>query len=94
MEKKKKETTKAPTTSELFIDQLYSQEANFVDEKGEAVEIPESGFIGLLTTGYKGTMMLRKARNQTHLYKKFTKGRKLPSRKPGQKGQKAKPTKD
>lgn len=94
MEKKKKETAKAPSTSERFIDQLYSLDANFVDEKGNPVEIPESGFIGLLTTGYKGTMMLRKARNQTHLYKKFTKGRKLPVRKPKQQAKKEKPAQD
>lgn len=88
-----KESTKSntsPTISEKFVDQLYTLEVNFVDEKGEALEVPESGFLGLLTTGYKGTVMLRKARGQTHLYKKFTKGKKMirknPKAKP--KGQK------
>jgi hypothetical protein len=68
--------------SEKFIDQLYSQQFNFVDEKGNKLEIPESGFLGLLATGYKGLVMLRKKRGQTHLYKKFTKGKKLPQRHP------------
>jgi hypothetical protein len=82
MEKDKSKTkANTPTISERFIDQLYSLEVNFVDEKGKPLEVPESGFLGLLATGYKGTVMLRKARNQTHMYKKFTKGKKLPTRK-------------
>ncbi|MBN1950919.1 MAG: hypothetical protein JW801_06920 [Bacteroidales bacterium] len=82
MEKEKKTSAKQPTTSERFIDQLYSLDVNFVDEHGKPMEVPDSGFLGLLTTGYKGTVMLRKARNQTHLYQKFTKGEKLPQRRP------------
>jgi len=68
--------------SEKFIDQLYSLQFNFVDEKGAKLDIPESGFLGLLATGYKGLVMLRKKRGQTHLYHKFTKGKKLIRRNP------------
>lgn len=82
MNKTVKPTEKQPSISEKFIDQLYSLEVNFVDENGKPIEIPKSGFLGLLTTGYKGTAMLRKARGQTHLYKKFTKGKKLVRRNP------------
>ncbi len=63
--------------SEKFIDQLYNLQYDFRDEKGNKLEIPESGFLGLLATGYKGLAMLRRKRGQTHLYYKFTKGRKL-----------------
>ncbi len=68
--------------SEKFIDQLYSLQVDFTDEKGNKLEIPESGFLGLLATGYKGVAMLRKKRGQTHLYHKFTKGKKLVRRNP------------
>ena len=71
--------------SEKFIDQLYSMSVGFVDENGKKLEIPESGFLGLLATGYKGLAMLRKKRGQTHLYYKFTKGRKLIRKNPGAK---------
>ncbi len=68
--------------SEKFIDQLYSLQFSFVDDKGNKMEVSESGFLGLLATGYKGLAMLRKKRGQTHLYYKFTKGKKLIRRNP------------
>jgi hypothetical protein len=68
--------------SAKFIDQLYSIEVNFTDEHGKPVDIPDSGFLGLLATGYKGLVMLRKKRGQTHLYQKFTKGKKIARRNP------------
>ena len=79
--------TKIPPSkiSEKFIDQMYNLQFNFVDEKGDQLEIPDSGFLGLLATGYKGLVMLRKKRGQTHLYQKFTKGKKLVRRNPRQK---------
>ena len=70
------------TISEKFIDQLYNIRADIIDENGNKMEIPESGFLGLLATGYKGLALLRKRREQTHLYAKFTKGKKLIRRKP------------
>ena len=65
------------TISEKFIDQLYTPDLQFNDESGNPVEVQTSGFLGLLANGYKGLAMLRKKKGQTHLYKKFTKGKKL-----------------
>lgn len=70
-----KRNTAKPSISEKFIDQLYSLDTQFLDETGKPIEIPASGFLGLLASGYKGLAMLRKKKNQTHLYKKFTKGK-------------------
>ena len=73
-----KESTKSdtsPTLAEKFVDQLYSLDIGFVDENGKALEVPESGFLGLLTTGYKGTVMLRKARGQTIYTRNSPKGK-------------------
>ena len=72
-----KKTTSAPSVSEKFIDQLYSADTQFTEESGKPAEIPASGFLGLLAAGYRGIVMLRKKKNQTHLYSKFTKGKKL-----------------
>ena len=87
MDRAKSPKTSVPNISEKFIDQLYSLQATFVDEKGNKLEIPESGFLGLMATGYRGLAMLRKKRGQTHLYYKFTKGKKLVRKKaaPGEK---------
>jgi hypothetical protein len=82
MNKESAKSDTSPTIAEKFVDQLYSLDIGFADENGKALEVPESGFLGLLTTGYKGTIMLRKARGQTHLYKKFTKGKKMVRRNP------------
>jgi len=71
------EKKSSPAISEKFIDQLYSMEVNFRDEHGNLIDIPESGFLGLLATGYKGLVILRKKRGQTKLYQKFTKGKRL-----------------
>lgn len=68
--------------SEKFIDQLYALNTQFTDEYGKPIDVPDSGSLGLLATGYKGLTMLRKKRGQTHLYRKFTKGKKLVKRKP------------
>lgn len=73
--KNRLDTQSKLTVSERFIEQLYSMESTFTDEEGKGIEIPKSGFLGLLATGYRGTVMLRRQRGQTHLYKKFTKGR-------------------
>ncbi len=70
------------TISERFIDQLYNMNVDFVDEKGKKLEIPESGFLGLLATGYKGLVVHRKKTGHTKVYYKFTKGKKLVRRKP------------
>lgn len=78
---KKRQTNQ--TISEKFIDQLYALNTQFTDENGNPIDVPDSGFLGLLATGYKGLAMLRKKRGQTHLYRKFTKGKKLVKRKPG-----------
>jgi hypothetical protein len=80
-----KPKTENPTksVSEKFIDQFYSIQADFINEKGEKIEITDSGFLGLLATGYKGLAILRKQRNHTHAYSKFTKGKKLVKRNPG-----------
>lgn len=72
-----KKNTANPSISEKFIDQLYALDAQFYDETGKPIEVPASGFLGLLASGYKGLAMLRKKKGQTHLYKKFTKGKKL-----------------
>ena len=81
--KKQPDTESKPVNiSEKFIDQLYSLKYNITDEKGNELEIPESGFLGLLATGYKGLAMLRKKRGQTHLYYKFTKGKRVRHKNP------------
>jgi hypothetical protein len=76
------------SVSEKFIDQLYTLDVQFTDENGKPIEIQNSGFLGLLANGYKGLAMLRKKKGQTHLYKKFTKGKKLAGRKHMQSGKK------
>ncbi len=76
---KKKPTN---TISEKFVNQLYNLNVDFTDEKGKKLEIPESGFLGLLATGYKGLIMHRKKTGHTKVYYKFTKGKKLVRRKP------------
>jgi hypothetical protein len=68
--------------SEKFIEQFYSVQAVFTDESGQKLDVPESGFLGLLATGYKGLALLRKKRGHTHVYSKFTKGKKLVKRNP------------
>jgi hypothetical protein len=72
--------------SDKFIDQLYALDTQFTDEKGNPIEVQASGFLGLLANGYKGLAMHRKKKGQTHLYKKFTKGKKLARRKQKQPG--------
>jgi len=76
------ESKKKKTVSERFVDQLYSMDFQVKDDKGNTMELSESGFLGLLATGYKGLVMLRKKRGTTHLYLKFTKGKKPMQRKP------------
>ncbi len=76
------------TISEKFIDQLYALNTQFTDENGKPVDIPASGFLGLLAAGYKGLVMLRKKKDQTHLYQKYTKGKKLVKRHHKQKNNK------
>jgi hypothetical protein len=73
----KKATKKIYSVSEKFIDQLYSINADLQNEDGKLIEIPENGFLGLLATGYKGLSLYRKKRGITHLYSKFTKGKKI-----------------
>jgi hypothetical protein len=70
------------TISEKFIDQFYSIQTDLMNEKGERIDIPESGFLGLLATGYKGLALYRKKRGHTFVYSKFTKGKKLVRRNP------------
>lgn len=82
MKKQSIDKTKPANVSEKFIDQLYSLNYSITDEKGNEMEIPESGFLGLLATGYKGLAMLRKKRGQTHLYYKFTKGKRIMRKNP------------
>ncbi len=84
-----KKAKQAPSTniSEKFINQFYSIQAEVYSPTGEKLEIPESGFLGLLATGYKGLAMHRKKQGLTHLYYKFTKGKKLPRKRPIQKRQ-------
>jgi len=71
-----------PNISEKFIDQLYSMNVSFRDEHGNNMEIPDSGFLGLLAAGYKGVVMLRKKRGQIKLYQKFTKGKRVAKKNP------------
>ncbi len=79
----KKIVKKDPRTiSEKFIDQFYTIQADLVTENGEKIDLPESGFLGLLATGYKGLAMYRKKRGHTFVYSKFTKGKKLVRRNP------------
>lgn len=82
MSKKISTKTSPKSISGKFIDQLYSIQADFVDEKGEKLDVPESGFLGLLATGYKGLALVRRKRGHTHVYSKFTKGKKLVRRNP------------
>jgi hypothetical protein len=72
---------KAQTVSERFTDQIYALDFSVKDENGNTIEIPESGFLGLLASGYKGLIMIRKKRGTTHLYSKFTKGKKITQKK-------------
>jgi hypothetical protein len=69
------ETKKKQTVSERFVEQLYSMDFQVKDENGKDIELSNTGFLGLLATGYKGLVMLRKKRGTTHLYAKFTKGK-------------------
>ncbi len=66
---------KKQSIAERFVDQLYMMDFPLVDENGNALEIPESGYLGLLATGYKGLVIWRKKRGTTYLYSKFTKGK-------------------
>jgi hypothetical protein len=76
------ESKKKQTVSERFVDQLYSMDFQIKDEKGNAMEINNRGFLGLLATGYKGLVMMRKKRGTTHLYSKFSKGKNPIQKKP------------
>jgi hypothetical protein len=78
---KTSEVSKKQSVSEKFVDQLYSMDFQAEDEKGNIMDVSDSGFLGLLATGYKGLVMLRKKRGTTHLYAKFTKGKKPIQRK-------------
>jgi hypothetical protein len=82
MTKKAGTQNKSKSISEKFIDQFYSIRTELYDEKGQKIEVPESGFLGLLATGYKGLSILRNKRGQTHLYAKFTKGKKVMKNRP------------
>ena len=79
---KSKPLNTSPSISEKFIDQFYNINAEFLDENGNKIDIYDSGFLGLLATGYKGLAAIRKKRGHTHLYSKFTKGKKLIRRNP------------
>ncbi len=82
MVKRQSEKTIQKSVSEKFIDQFYSIQAELYSENGEKLDVPESGFLGLLAIGYKGLAIHRKKRGYTHIYYKFTKGKKLIRRNP------------
>jgi hypothetical protein len=79
------------SVSEKFIDQFYSINTEFIDNDGNKIDIKDSGFLGLLATGYKGLAMIRKKRGHTHVYAKFTKGKKLVRKNPKDKSHPRKP---
>ena len=50
--------------SKKIIDQLYSHEYITKLESGHEIDIPSTGSLGILATGYSGLIAWRKARKQ------------------------------
>ena len=51
-------------TSKEIINELISSDFTFKDENGNEIEIPETGNLGLLASGYKALIAVRKKRNK------------------------------
>ena len=45
-----------------LLEELFSQDYDFTDEKGEKFSVSPAGNLSLMTYGYKATIALRKAR--------------------------------
>jgi hypothetical protein len=51
-------------TSKEIINNLINSDFEFKDENGNAIDIPKTGNLGLLASGYKGLVAVRKKRNK------------------------------
>lgn len=51
-------------TSKEIINNLINSDFEFKDEKGNIIDIPKKGSLGLLASGYKGLIAVRKKRNK------------------------------
>ena len=50
--------------SKEIINELINSDFKFRDENGNEIDIPKSGNLGLLASGYKGLVAVRKKRNR------------------------------
>ena len=51
-------------SSKEIINELIKSDFVFKDENGNTIDIPEKGNLGLLASGYKGLIAVRKKRNK------------------------------
>ena len=55
---------KIPTRGRVILEEIKSRNYEIRDVKGKAIEIPESGSLGLLAQGYLGVLAVRKKRKE------------------------------
>jgi len=55
---------KQTKTSKEIINDLINSDFTFKDKNGNIINVPKSGNLGLLASGYKGLIAVRKKRNK------------------------------
>lgn len=55
---------KTPNRGRKILEEIKSRNYVIRDEKGKAIEVPESGSLGLLAQGYLGILAVREKRKE------------------------------
>ena len=70
--KQKKELRSISVESDIILKHLYSLDFRISDETGQPIQIEPQGTIGLLCSGYKGVIAMRKIRETCNYKSKNT----------------------